>query len=138
MPIAVEYDPSTRVITYRVTGDPSIGEMTATADERRTHPDRALGLHVVWDLRAADLRALDSGMLRQSVAEAAKRLEDESPDQRIAVIASRDLEFGMARVFEAYAGGPPSRIRVFRTDEGVMPWLLGGVARDAGPPGSGS
>ena len=135
MPVSVEYDPSSRVMTYRVSEDPGLDEMREAVNERMANPDYAKGIHVVWDLRAADFSSLESGRLRQVSAEAARRLETGPSDARIAVIASGDLEYGMARVYEVYAGGDPSRIRVFRTEEGVESWLIHGQDPDPGPLG---
>ena len=133
MPIAVEYDPSARVMTYRVSGDPKVDELREVIQAHLGHPAYPDGIHVLWDLRAANLSSLDSGGLRQAMATAAQRLESEPKDTRVAVIAPGDLEYGMARAYELHAGGLPSRIRVFRTDRGVESWLLRGEKPDPGP-----
>ena len=129
MPIAVEYDSSTRIMTYRVREYPGLDLMAEAVEARLAHPDYAEGIHVVWDLRGADFSALDSTTLRGLVAEAARRLQSEPKENRLAVIAPGDVEYGMARVYKARTG---SHVRIFRTDRGVESWLLHSEDHDSG------
>jgi hypothetical protein len=57
------------------------------------------------------------------------------PDSRAAVVVSRDLEFGMARMFEAFLAEGPVDMQIFRdpADGGCGPARGGGDDGDGHP-----
>lgn len=79
------------------------------------------GMGRLWDFRAADLSSLDSA----TVAEMAQYTRQFPPginDVKVAFATSRDLEFGLSRVFEMSSRAATS-IRVFRSLEEAEEWL---------------
>ncbi len=59
----------------------------------------------------------------------AEALESSRPrlDRKIAIIAPKDLPFGMSRVFAAHMQRLPSSYRVFRNEEEAFTWLAVGA-----------
>jgi hypothetical protein len=84
------------------------------------------GTSAVWDFREAqfdmtpsDPRELARFILHNQPAKA---------PERIAFVASRDVDFGMARMFEAFREDPRTAFQVFRDYEEALSW-----ARSAEP-----
>ncbi|HEX7035155.1 MAG TPA: STAS/SEC14 domain-containing protein [Pseudomonadales bacterium] len=74
----------------------------------------------------------EAGQLRQ-VADAVGRLAAAVRLRAIAVVASRDVLFGMSRVFEAFIDERLERVRVFRAADDARRWLACPEALAIGP-----
>lgn len=77
------------------------------------------GLIDTTELVGLDLVALDIRQLA-SIAEQADALWEGG---RWAVVAPRDLVFGMARMYQLIRSGAPYEIEVFRTRDDALSWL---------------
>jgi hypothetical protein len=82
------------------------------------------GRYAVWDFRDArfDLTASDV----QEIARFILRSQPATPPSRVAFVTPRDVDFGMARMFETLREDPRTEFRVFRCYEDAVRW--------AGPP----
>lgn len=78
------------------------------------------GKSVVWDFREArfDVTSSDIWEVAQFVA----RHQPDKPPSRVAFVTSRDVDFGSARVFEAFREDPRTEFRVFRDYEEAVRW----------------
>jgi hypothetical protein len=75
----------------------------------------------LWDIRQTDVRALEFRSL-SAVREHLVALGGRAA--RVAIVARTDLQFGLAREFQALADGRvPSTIEVFRGVEEAEAWL---------------
>ena len=81
---------------------------------------RAPKIRILWDLR--DARFDLSGTEVRGLAEFAKRLVSGAA-LRTAFVASRDLEFGLLRMFEVLREAKGARMSVFRDRERALEWL---------------
>lgn len=77
---------------------------------------------MLWDLRAADageLRAPDLTRYARHLADYPERF-----GARVAMVVSRDLEFGVMRMWQSFAEAPvPQERRVFRNLDEALGWL---------------
>ena len=77
---------------------------------------------VVWDVREVSASHVSSGQLR----ELAHRLltdRPQLPSTTAAIVVSRDFEFGMGRMMEAFLGDGPVDFQVFRDLQEARQWL---------------
>jgi len=104
-----------------------LGDVTLAAEIRDglvelfDHPDYSTALDVVYDCRKADLSAISTSHL-QSLAGflAARRYQP----GRSAMVVSRDVDYGVARMWAVYAQAGPSERAVFRAIEAAHDWIL--------------
>jgi hypothetical protein len=88
-----------------------------------TSSARQPGMHRLWDVRNADLRALDFPVIVGMTHDLAA-LPPIEGGARIAIVAASDLQFGLSRMCQALMEGAiPATLRVFRTVEDGEAWL---------------
>jgi len=82
-------------------------------------------MNVVWDFSKASLADTPTTVVKQS-SMLVQKLVCCRKNGKSAVIASRDLEYGMARMFQLMTenGEIPFTIRVFRSIDEAKQWLL--------------
>jgi hypothetical protein len=80
----------------------------------------------LWDMTEAGVGSTTSEGLAQFVAKAA-RLGQERAGGKTAVVVRSDLQFGLARMSEAFAASHPLpyTLRVFRDRDQALAWLTG-------------
>ena len=103
-------------------------EGSVTADQVREHivsfltsePTRL----VLWDLRRGSLAAISSQSIQMIVSAGAPHAHRRQGG-RTAIVSSRDLDFGLSRMFQTIAEleHVPFEIRVFRDLNAAMAWL---------------
>jgi hypothetical protein len=71
------------------------------------------------DLTGVVSEDVDTAVLR----EIADNLKRATKIQRMAVLADRELHYGLARMFQAYASDSPVAVRVFRDRDEALAWL---------------
>lgn len=78
------------------------------------------GKSAVWDFREAqfDLASPDVRGLAQFVL----RHQPETPPSRVAFVTGRDVDFGLARMFEIFREDPRTKFRVFRDYDEALCW----------------
>jgi hypothetical protein len=85
------------------------------------HPDYSTTLDVIYDCRQADLSAISAGALRDLAGFLAAR--DYRP-RRSAMVVSRDVDYGVARMWAVYAKPGPTEREVFRNIAETRDWIL--------------
>jgi len=78
--------------------------------------------HLV-DLREADSSPRSSDVLYQFANFMQSSFESLTTRPKVAVVAPKDLSFGLARMYEAFADSIPWDFTVFRTIEAALTWL---------------
>jgi hypothetical protein len=78
------------------------------------------GKSAVWDFREARFE-LDASDI-QDIARFILRSQPATPPSRVAFVTARDVDFGMARMFEAYRADPRTEFRVFRSYDDAVHW----------------
>lgn len=99
-----------------VTADDFVAETRSQLEE----PPLPGAFHVLFDLREAHFEG-DIEPLKRLAREMARM---EFPfRQRVAQLVGTDLEFGLARLFDALAEGGPSEYRIFRDAAEARRWV---------------
>jgi GTP cyclohydrolase II len=96
-------------------------EEVITAYERlyRTHPERATYDKLV-DLRKSDATARDPETLKGLANLVEQYLRTADGKQRVVIVASKDLEFGLGRMYQAFANESLQRVDVVRAPDEAM------------------
>jgi len=78
------------------------------------------GKPVVWDFRLAQLEVDAAG-----VREIAQFIltSQPVPPPKVALVTAREVDFGMARMLEAYRENPATEVQVFRDYEAASSWV---------------
>ena len=80
------------------------------------------GMGRLWDFRDSDLSSLDSVTITE-MAQYSLRFPQGINDVKVAFVTSRDLEFGLSRMFEM-SSKAKTPIRVFRTMDEAEKWII--------------
>ena len=128
MSIHTEVVDSRNLTVLTVIGQVTVDEMRRAIEGFWQSPE--LTLNVLWDYRQADMSRLTRAAHEELVRVGLKyrhRLPERTGG-RTAIIASRDLEYGMNRVSETLAEieDYPFQVKTFRTAEEAEAWLAEG------------
>lgn len=105
-----------------VHGRVSPGDLKTALDRLIAHPGYRPKIAMLWDLRAADAGDLHAAQLSEYARHLANR--PERFGARVAIVVSRDLEFGVMRMWQSFAEAPvPQDRRVFRNLDEALGWL---------------
>lgn len=114
-----------------VTGDDVINHLnTLAADARYVAPMKKL-----VDYRAIESMKQSHGQILM-ISQKKQTLEDRFAGERCALVAPKDLTFGIARMHQSFINTPALDIEVFRRIEDALAWLdveLGLEAKQENP-----
>ena len=81
------------------------------------------GMGRLWDLRDADSSSLDSVIITE-MAQYSLKFPPGINDVKVAFVTSRDIEYGLSRMFEM-SSKAKTPIRVFRAMDEAEKWMMG-------------
>jgi hypothetical protein len=123
MPITYRTHPEHNLVILEQTGRISDEEFLAFY-KRFYQIDRSFAsMNHLVDLREADSSPRTSDVLHQFAGFMQSSFEGLNTRPKVAVVASKDLSFGLARMYEAFADSIPWDFTVFRTIEAALIWL---------------
>ena len=118
MPIGLEWDEDERIWTL-TTGEifdlAEIAELTKRGDWKGS-------TRFLWDLRSLTKGPDSTPELRQAV-DLVQRTRELWAGSRAAILVTRDLDFGIARMFGAFAEQVGVEYRAFRDRRSAIDWL---------------
>ena len=83
----------------------------------------ASSMNLLVDLRKADSSPRSKEVLRDFAGFVSGRLAGIVTHPKVAVVASQDLSFGLARMYEVFADSVPWDFVVFRAIDAALAWL---------------
>lgn len=117
-------DKKSSVIIHTITGVITFQEIKSSYEAILSHPDFQEDMRVIWDIRDADASKFDS----QDVIRLARYFETQLKHRvkfKVAVIVSRDLEYGLSRMYQVAAADLPAKIGIFINIEDAKKWVTG-------------
>ena len=117
-------DKKSSVIIHTVTGEITFQEIKSSYEAVLSHPDFQEDMCVIWDIRDADASEFHS----QDVIRLARYFETQLKKRakfKVAIIVSRDLEYGLSRMYQVAAADLPAKIGIFINLENAKKWLTG-------------
>jgi hypothetical protein len=123
MPITYQLKPDLRLVILVhagvVTDDEFLSFYKALFEDSRF--DESFNLLV--DLRQAESSVRSPETLKESAEFMKWQYENTTATPKVAVAASEDISFGLARMYEAFSGQIPWEFEVFRTIDTALSWL---------------
>ena len=126
MPIETSIDAEKGLRTHVLIGRVSQEELEDALGEVYGRPDFLPDADTLCDLREADLGQFSRTVVKGVVDYVAK-YRGAQPGARTAVVVGRDLDFGLARMYEQMlVASTDVRVMVFRDIEEARTWLRSG------------
>jgi len=119
-----DFDHEKNIVTIRLTGSLDHATLLSTLDAVVAHQEYRPGMARLWDFCAADLSSLTPRTILE-MARYSTGLPVGYGDVKVVFVAERALEFGLSRIFEAYAADANSLIAVFSSVEEGTAWIVG-------------
>lgn len=116
----IEFEFKKELLIIKGTGDVTLEEAKCEAKRLADHPLYDPLYHVMIDLRQMDSTDLDATGLRAILN---KELEM-GYSRKVAIVASKDHLYGLARMYQSMAVDLKSEYRVFRDYFNGLAWLL--------------
>ena len=117
-------DKDDSIIIHTVTGEITFDKIKTLYETVLKHPEFQEDMYVIWDIRDADASKLDS----QDVIRLARYFETQIKNRteyRVAIIVSRDLEYGLSRMYQVAAADLPAKIGIFIDIDDGKTWVTG-------------
>jgi hypothetical protein len=121
MPVTYAFDQESCLIHTRCTGQVTFQEVMAHFRQLESDSARPPRLHVLLDLSQQQTEPTREQLW--SVVAEVERLRDKVRWGACAIVASRDVLFGVGRMFQAFTGAYFSDSNVFRDLEQAEHWL---------------
>jgi hypothetical protein len=126
LPFETTIDSETGFRTHVLTGQVSQEEIEEALEQVYVRPDFRPEADILCDLRGADLRRMSGGIIKGIVGFVSKHRSD-YPGVRTAIVVGRELDFGLARMYEQRVEASyPADVRVFRDRDDAEIWAKGG------------
>ena len=122
MKVNTVVDKKAEVMIHTVTGKMTVEEIKSSYESVRSRPDFQENMNSIWDIRDADASKFDS----QDVIKVARYFETQTKNRakyKTAVIVSRDLEYGLSKIYQVAAADLPAKIGIFNNLEEAKKWV---------------
>lgn len=128
MELSMSLDPESGIVIGRCEGPMGVREGKEGVAKFWANPEYC-GKPVLWDFRNARLvvRAAEVRALAQFVMEG----QPSMPPPKVAIVTSRDVDFGLSRMYEVLREHPETEVRVFRDYEEAYAWV--GAPKESPP-----
>ena len=123
MPIISKIDIEANTILRSVIGELTKDAVTQAFSESLMHPDFSENMNVIWDMTKADLNALSADHLIGIVDHISTHIKSRGSDYKIAIVAPKDINFGISRMFKSYGGELPISINILRNIDEAFNWI---------------
>ena len=127
MSIDTRIDPDDGLRVHSLNGRLRFEEVRDTLEALYASPDFDPAMNALWDVRDANLTDISSDDVRK-IAQLVSGRRPKEGFSRVALVVSRDVDFGLARMYEMQLeDGSHSAVRVFRDIGEAMTWLGQGL-----------
>lgn len=119
----VRIDTDEQIVWIELPGILGIKEIEAAVDQLLDHPDHRDGMDEIWDFRHTNFVNIGAEQLRSFAIFVASRLDRLA--NRVVYVPGRDLEYGIVRMWEAYAEEEaPQERKILHDIDAAREWLL--------------
>ncbi len=125
MDVITEIDRLNRLRKHKIYGHITFDRLKTYLFELYEHPGFDNSLHSLWDLSQADgISDLSTDEVRSLVLLVSSKWNSEVR-VRAALVVSRELEFGVARMYEIQlSASSENKIKVFKDVEDAIDWVV--------------
>lgn len=127
MKITSTYDHQNNLRIHTVTGDVYIDELLQEMEKIGSGPKDIAEMNSLWDLREANLALIKREHIER-VKDIVVHYWKNSSSTKSALVVTRDIEFGLTRMYEMQVGNEvPTKIMTFRDYQKALDWMLHGT-----------
>ena len=123
MPIRMIIDKTTGVIRTTATGRVIGDDLVAYYHRLRSHPDFRSNLNEIFDLTDVTEANVDAADVRR-LSGVTEEFTRRGVTVKVAIVAPRDLEFGLSRMYEMLQDQSLNDVRVFRDRAEAEGWIF--------------
>ena len=111
------------IAVIRVAGTPTLEDIKDTVVELHEHQDHTPNMKELWDIREASLEKFNAPELESLAYFLGNRMDRAA--NKVALVVGRDLEYGVARMWDVYASHPaPQDRQIFKDMDEAFNWLM--------------
>lgn len=122
MQLTVRFDENAKLRVQTVSGNVTVESLVEAIQEVYRRPEFDASHNFVWDFRNCNFDEVSTDMVRQLAMFVSNQWTAKGTPPKGAIVASRDLEYGLARVMSTHLDDQ-NDFRVFRTLEEAIEWL---------------
>jgi hypothetical protein len=122
MPIRVNVDETRKLVEVVFEGELTGSDVADLMDRHLRDPSSALPLGL-FDLSGVTAMGISSDSVRAAARRVAEHVNSRVEEGKLAIVAPRDLLFGMARMYGILRSESPVEVRVFRQRGEAESWL---------------
>ena len=115
-------DATRGLVVHTGTGELSVDEIETALEKRFGDSAYRPGMKVLWDCRNASVASIEASALGALIAFNVRRAATRG-NGKSAIVASKDADYGVCRMFQTLADHLPWSIAVFRDRESATLWL---------------
>jgi len=120
MPFSFHFESETGIAIITCSGELRVSEAREGVSELWENPDWD-GKSAVWDFRTSQFLLTSPEI--QNLADYVLSHQRATPPEKVAFVTERDVDFGLARVFEAFRHDARTAFRVFRDLDEALHWV---------------
>jgi hypothetical protein len=121
MPIAFRIDKDSGIVYTTIEGRINTDELLESLEHFMNHPDFSPCLNGLADLRNFEMDTFSADVMR--IAELLIKYRNRIGPSKTAVVISKDVTFGMTRMFQAFSEQSSIETAIFRNMEEALRWL---------------
>jgi hypothetical protein len=122
MPVTCEIDAESGIVHTAIQGRVRTQELVTALEAVIRRPDFRSGLNGIVDLREGGVADLHTREVKWLV-DLMDRHRDQIGPSRTAIVVSTDVDYGLARMYQAYAESTSIETNIFRDLEDARRWL---------------
>jgi hypothetical protein len=121
MPITFRIDKEAGMVYTTIEGRINTDELLESLERLMNHPDFGPGLNGLADLRSMEIDTFSADVMR--IADLMIKFRNKIGPSKTAVVISKDVTFGMTRMFQAFSEQSSIETAIFRDREEALRWL---------------
>ena len=123
MPTNIKIDSGKNLIYFRIIGQLTVNEYENSIRDLEVNPDFRPEQNVLFDLRQGDLSSISTEEIRQLIEISRIHLRKSSQKMKTACVATKDVNFGIMRIYEFLRTDIPTQFALFREINEALDWL---------------
>ncbi len=124
MPVETRIDTEKNLVIHTVIKGFGLADIEPAWRAMLADPDFKSGMNVLWDFRrGVHTDQFSNADMQKIMSMTAEHIRQRGAQYKLALLASRELYFGLSRMFEAYGDDIPIDIHAFRSLDEALDWL---------------
>ena len=123
MPIHRDIDSASNLVTHTCSCTITKEDIQAAYLGMLEDPAFLKGINILWDFRNADVVAPSEEEIFNFAAMVKESQPRRGSGYKVAMVADKDLYYGLSRMYQAYSGALPFELMVFRSLDDALGWV---------------